>query len=95
MAKKQYRIEIDEVTTDTLTALQGANISFKLYEVNEVKRESGSFASGSNFATTELLLKEVDKIDDNQYDPQTLKNYTANLTRNIPHVMEKIVKIID
>ena len=95
MAKKKYRIEIDEVTTDTLTALQGANISFKLYEVNEVKRESGSFASGSNFATVELLLKEVDKIDDKEYDPQTLKNYTANLTRNIPHVMEKIVKIID
>ena len=95
MAKKQYKIETTDVNANTLTALQGANISFKLYEVNEVKRESGSFASGSNFATVELLLKEVDKIDDKEYDPQTLKNYTANLTRNIPHVMEKIVKIID
>ena len=93
MAKKQYRIEIDEVTTDTLTALQGANISFKLYEVNEVRKSSESFACGSNFATTELLLKEVDKIDDNQYDPQTLKNYTANLTRNLPHVMTKEVRL--
>ena len=93
MAKKQYRIEINNVNANTLTALQGANISFKLYEVNEVKRESGSFASGSKFATVELLLKKVDKIDDNQYDPQTLKNYTANLTRNIPHIAEKIVRL--
>ena len=91
MAKKEYRVEINNVTAEVLTALEGLN--YKLYEVNEVKRESGSFASGSNFATVELVLKEVDKIDDNQYDPQTLKNYTANLTRNIPHIAEKIVRL--
>ena len=88
---KKYRIEIDNPTAEVLQALEGVN--YKLYEVNEVKRESGSFASGSNFATVELLLKKVDKIDDNQYDPQTLKNYTANLTRNIPHIAEKIVRL--
>ena len=67
MAKKQYRIEIDEVTTDTLTALQNANIDYKLYEVNEVRKSSESFACGSNFATTELLLKPVNEIDEFQY----------------------------
>ena len=90
---KKYRIEIDNPTTEVLAALKAANIDFTLFEVNEVKRESGSFASGSNFATVELVLKEVDKIDDNQYDPQTLKNYTANLTRNLPHIAEKIVRL--
>ena len=89
--KKQYRVEINNPTAEVLQALEGLN--YKLYEVNEVKRESGSFASGSNFATTELLLKEVNEIDDKEYDPQTLKNYTANLTRNIPHIAEKIVKL--
>ena len=93
MAKKRYRIETDEVTTDTLTALQGANISFKLYEVNEVKRESGSFASGSNFATTELILKPVIELDTTEYEEQALKNYTSNLSRNIPHVMTKEVRL--
>ena len=92
MAKKQYKIEVT-ATAENIAALKEAGVAFKLYEVNEVKRESGSFASGSNFATVELLLKEVDKIDDNQYDPQTLKNYTANLTRNLPHVMTKVVKL--
>ena len=90
---KKYRIEIDNPTTEVLAALKAANIDFTLYEANEVKRESGSFASGSNFATVELLLKKVDKIDDNQYDPQQLKNYTANLTRNLPHVMTKEVRL--
>ncbi len=93
MAKKQYKIEITDVNANTLTALQGANISFKLYEVNEVRKSSESFACGSNFATTELLLKPVETIDDKEYDPQELKNYTAKLSRNIPHVMEKIVKL--
>ena len=91
MAKKQYRVEIDNPTAEVLQALEGLN--YKLYEVNEVKRESGSFASGSNFAATENILKEVNEIDNKEYDPQTLKNYTANLTRNLPHVMEKIVKL--
>ena len=91
MAKKQYRVEINNVTAEVLQALEGLN--YKLYEVNEVKRESGSFASGSNFATTELLLKEVNEIDDKEYDPQELRNYTANLSRNLPYTMEKIVKL--
>lgn len=89
--KKQYRVEINNPTAEVLQALEGLN--YKLYEVNEVKRESGSFASGSNFATTELLLKPVNEIDDKEYKEQELKNYTANLSRNIPHVMEKIVKL--
>ena len=92
MSKKQYKIEIT-ATAENIAALNAANIDFTLYEVNEVKRESGSFASGSNFATTELLLKPVNEIDDKEYDPQELRNYTANLTRNIPHVMEKIVRL--
>ena len=92
MAKKQYKIEAT-ATSENIAKLKEAGVDFKLYEVNEVKRESGSFASGSNFATVELVLKKVDKIDDKEYDPQTLKNYTANLTRNIPHVMEKIVRL--
>ena len=91
MTKKQYRVEINNPTAEVLQALEGLN--YKLYEVNEVKRESGSFASGSNFATTELLLKEVNAIDDKEYDPQELKNYTANLTRNIPHIMTKEVRL--
>ena len=91
MAKKQYRVEINNPTAEVLQALEGLN--YKLYEVNEVKRESGSFASGSNFATTELLLKEVNEIDDKEYDPQELRNYTANLTRDIPHVMTKEVRL--
>ena len=91
MTKKQYRVEINNVTAEVLQALEGLN--YKLYEVNEVKRESGSFASGSNFATTELLLKEVNEIDDKEYDPQELRNYTANLTRDIPHVMTKEVRL--
>ena len=89
---KSYQIEVP-ATAENITALKNAGVEFILYEVNEVKRESGSFASGSNFATVELVLKEVDKIDDKEYDPQTLKNYTANLTRNIPHIAEKIVKL--
>lgn len=91
MTKKQYRVEINNPTAEVLQALEGLN--YKLYEVNEVKRESGSFASGSNFATTELLLKEVNEIDDKEYDPQELRNYTANLTRDIPHVMTKEVRL--
>ena len=91
MTKKQYRVEINNPTAEVLQALEGLN--YKLYEVNEVKRESGSFASGSNFAATENILKEVNEIDNKEYDPQTLKNYTANLTRNLPHVMTKEVRL--
>ena len=91
MTKKQYRVEINNPTAEVLQALEGLN--YKLYEVNEVKRESGSFASGSNFAATENILKEVNEIDDKEYDPQELRNYTANLTRDIPHVMTKEVRL--
>ena len=94
MAKKQYKIEVT-ATAENIAALKAANIDFILYEANVVRKSSESFACGSNFATTELLLKSVNEIDDKEYDPQELKNYTANLSRNIPHVMEKIVKIID
>ena len=90
---KKYKIEITKINEEVLNALKAANIDFTLYEANEVKRCSDSFANGSNFATTELLLKPVETIDDKEYDPQELKNYTAKLSRNIPHVMEKIVKL--
>ena len=90
---KKYRIEIDNPTTEVLAALKAANIDFTLYEVNKLKHESDSFAGGSNFATTQIILKPVNEIDDKEYDQQQLKNYTANLTRNIPHVMEKIVRL--
>lgn len=92
MAKKQYRIEI-EATDTNITALKAAKVDFTLYETNVVRKSSESFACGSNFATTELLLKAVNEIDDKEYDPQELRNYTANLTRDIPHVMEKIVRL--
>ena len=92
MAKKQYRIEV-VATTENIAALKAANIDFTLYEVNEVKRCSDSFASGSNFATRELLLKPVTEIDTTDYKEQELKNYTANLSRNIPHVMTKEVRL--
>ena len=92
MAKKQYKIEVT-ATAENIAALKAANIDFTLYEVNEVKRCSDSFASGSNFATRELLLKPVTEIDTTDYKEQALKNYTSNLSRNIPHVMEKIVRL--
>ena len=92
MAKKQYKIEVS-ATDENIAALKAANIDFTLYEVNEVKRCSDSFASGSNFATRELLLKPVTEIDTTDYKEQELKNYTANLSRNIPHVMTKEVRL--
>ena len=91
MAKKQYRVEINNVTAEVLTALEGLN--YKLYEVNEVKTGSGDFASGANFHFKELILKPVTEIDTTDYKEQELKNYTANLSRNIPHVMTKEVRL--
>ena len=92
MAKKQYRTEINNVTAEVLQALEGLN--YKLYEVNEVKRESGSFASGSNFATTELLLNPVNESDDKEYTDQQLKNYCAGLQKDLYNKpIEKIVKL--
>lgn len=93
MAKKQYRVEINNVNAEVLAALKNSGVEFTLYEVNEVKRESGSFASTSNFATRELLLKPVTEIDTTDYKEQELKNYTSNLSRNIPHVMTKEVRL--
>lgn len=93
MAKKEYRVEITKINEEVLNALKAANIDFTLYEINEVKRESDSFAGGSNFATRQLILKEANEIDDKEYDQQQLRNYTANLSRNLPYTMEKIVKL--
>ena len=91
MAKKQYRVEINNVTAEVLAALEG--VDYKLYEINEVRKSSESFACGSNFATTELLLKPVNAIDDKEYTDQQLKNYCAGLQKNIPHVMTKEVRL--
>ena len=92
MAKKAYKIEVT-ATDENITALKAANIDFTLYEANVVRKSSESFACGSNFAATEIILKPVEEIDTTDYKEQELKNYTANLTRNIPHVMEKIVRL--
>ena len=78
---KKYRIEIDNPTAEVLQALEGVN--YKLYEVNEVRKSSESFACGSNFATTELILRPVEEMDMTDYKEQELKNYTANLSRNL------------
>ena len=92
MAKKKYRIEI-EATDTNIAALKAANIDFTLYEVNKLKHESDSFAGGSNFATTQIILRPVKEIDTTDYEEQKLKNYTAELSRNVPYVMEKVVKL--
>ena len=60
---KKYKIEITKINEEVLTALKAANIEFTLYELNEVKRCSESFAGGANFATTEIILKPVEEID--------------------------------
>ena len=90
--KKQYKIEAT-ATAENIAALKETDIDFTLYEVNKLKHESDSFAGGSNFATTQIILKPVNEIDDKEYKEQELKNYIANLSRNIPYVMEKIVKL--
>ena len=92
MAKKQYRIGI-EATDTNITALKAANIDFTLYEVNKLKHESDSFAGGSNFATTQIILRPVEEMDTTDYKEQEIKNYTANLSRNIPYVMTKEVRL--
>ena len=92
MAKKQYKIEI-EATDTNITALKAANIDFTLYEVNKLKHESDSFAGGSNFATTQIILRPVEEMDTTDYKEQEIKNYTAKLSRNIPYVMTKEVRL--
>ena len=93
MTKKQYRVEINNVTTEVLAELKNASVDFILYEVNKLKHESDSFAGGSNFATTQIILRPVKEIDTTDYKEQELKNYTSNLSRNIPHVMTKEVRL--
>ena len=90
--KKSYQIEVP-ATAENITALTNANIDFTLFEVNEVRKSSESFACGSNFATTEIILKETDQMDDKEYTDQQLKNYCARLQKNLPHVMTKVVKL--
>ena len=90
--KKSYQIEVP-ATAENITALTNANIDFTLLEVNEVRKSSESFACGSNFATTEIILKETDQMDDKEYTDQQLKNYCAGLQKNLPHIMQKIVKL--
>ena len=90
--KKSYQIEVP-ATAENITALTNANIDFTLLEVNEVRKSSESFACGSNFATTEVILKETDQMDDKEYTDQQLKNYCAGLQKNLPHVMTKVVKL--
>ena len=91
--KKQYKVEINNVNAEVLTALKNAGVDFTLYEVNKLKHESDSFANGSNFATAQIILNPVEEMDMTDYSPQQLKNHAANLSRNIPYVMEKIVKL--
>ena len=90
---KKYTIEIDNPTTEVLAALKAANIDFTLYEVNEVRKSSESFACRSNFATTEIILNPVSEMDTNDYEEQTLKNHCAELQKNMPHVMTKEVRL--
>ena len=90
--KKFYQIEVP-ATAENITALTNANIDFTLLEVNEVRKSSESFACGSNFATTEIILKETDQMDDKEYTDQQLKNYCAGLQKNLPHIMTKVVKL--
>ena len=90
---KKYKIEINNVNAEVLTALKNAGVEFILYEVNKLKHESDSFAGGSNFATTQIILRPVTEIDTTDYKEQELKNYTSNLSRNIPYVMTKEVRL--
>lgn len=90
--KKSYKIEVP-ATAENIAALKAANIDFTLYEVNEVKKGSDEFAYHSNFKFTELLLNSVDAIDDTEYTKEELKNHTGKLLKNMPYVMEKIVKL--
>lgn len=90
--KKSYKIEVP-ATAENKAALEAANIDFTLYEVNEVRKSSESFACGSNFKTTELILKPVEEMDTAEYTDQQLKNYCAGLQKNLPHVMKKVVKL--
>ena len=89
MAKKEYRIEINNVTAEVLAALEGVN-----YKLNEVKAGSGDFANGANFHFKELILNPVQSMDTTDYDEQLLQNHCAELQKNLyGKPMEKIVRL--
>lgn len=93
MAKKEYRIGVT-ATAENIAALKAANISYQLFEVNEVRKSSESFACGSNFKTTEIILNPVTEMDTAEYTDQQLKNHCAGLQRELyGKAMEKIVKL--
>lgn len=92
MAKKQYRIEVP-ATEANVSALKAAKIDYKLYEVNEVRKSSESFACRANFETVEILLNPVDTIDTKDYAKQSLENHCSELQKKMPHKMKKIVKL--
>ena len=89
---KKYRIEI-EANAENIAALKAANIDFTLCEVNIVKEGSGDFANRANFGFKEIILKPVTEMDGTEYTDQQLKNHCAELQRNLPYKMEKIVKL--
>lgn len=91
MAKKQYRVEINNVTAEVLAALEG--IEYKLFEVNEVNKGSDVFAHHSNFKFTELLLNPTESIDDAEYTKDQLANHCGKLLRNMPYEMTKEVRL--
>lgn len=90
--KKSYKIEVP-ATAENKAALEAANIDFTLYEVNEVRKSSESFACRANFDTVEILLNPVDTIDTKDYAKHLLENYCVELQKTMPYKMEKIVKL--
>lgn len=90
--KKSYKIEVP-ATAENKAALEAANIDFTLYEVNEVRKSSESFACRANFETVEILLNPVDIIDTKDYAKQSLENHCSELQKKMPYKMEKIVKL--
>lgn len=90
--KKSYKIEVP-ATAENKAALEAAKIDFTLYEVNEVRKSSESFACRANFDTVEILLNPVDTIDTKDYAKQSLENHCSELQKKMPYKMEKIVKL--
>ena len=90
--KKSYKIEVP-ATAENKAALEAANIDFTLYEVNEVRKSSESFACRANFDTVEILLNPVDTIDTKDYAKHLLENHCVELQKKMPHKMKKIVKL--
>lgn len=90
--KKSYKIEVP-ATAENKAALEAANIDFTLYEVNEVRKSSESFACRANFDTVEILLNLVDTIDTKDYAKHLLENHCVELQKTMPYKMEKIVKL--